>query len=80
MKVSMDFGIWFWLIVIVGIVVLVLMSGLLMGFLTFLIKVGVAISQARKPPHVDAGDYRLDQGRDVRFEDDDRRPTPDHRR
>ncbi len=80
MKVSMDFGIWFWLIVIVGIFVLVLVSGLLMGFLTFLIKIGVAISQARKPPHVDAGDYRLDQGRDVRFEDDERRPTTDHRR
>ena len=39
-----------------------------MALFTFLFKVGVAINEARKPPHLDAGDYRLDQGREVRPE------------
>jgi hypothetical protein len=31
----------------------------------FLIHVGVIVDYARKPPHVDSGDYRIEQGREV---------------
>ena len=30
-----------------------------------LVQLGVIVRAAQQPPHVDAGDYRLDQGRDV---------------
>ena len=30
-----------------------------------LVQLGVIVRAAQRPPHVDAGDYRLDQGRDV---------------
>jgi hypothetical protein len=39
-----------------------------------LIQLGVIVREARRPPHIDAGDYRLDQGRDVG--DDQRRSKP----
>jgi hypothetical protein len=65
----MDISIPFWLIVIVGIVVLLFLGSLLTGFFWFLFQAGVAINESRKPPHTDAGDYRLDQGHEVRFED-----------
>ncbi|GIV96740.1 MAG: hypothetical protein KatS3mg057_1397 [Herpetosiphonaceae bacterium] len=35
-----------------------------------LIKLGVIIKKAGEPPHRDMGDYRLDQGREVRSERD----------
>lgn len=35
------------------------------GLFWFLVQAGIIISYARKPPHVDAGDYRLEQGREV---------------
>jgi hypothetical protein len=31
----------------------------------------VIVREARKPPHLDSGDYRLDQGREVRAEERD---------
>ena len=34
----------------------------------FFFKVGVAVHEARKPPHLDSGNYRLDQGREIRPE------------
>ncbi len=30
-----------------------------------LLRVGVIADYARKPPHVDSGDYRIEQGREV---------------
>jgi hypothetical protein len=42
------------------------------GLITFLIKIGVIVREAQRPPHVDAGDYRLDQGHEVRGEDQQR--------
>ena len=68
----MDISIPFWLIVIVGIVVLLFLGGLLTGFFWFLFQAGVAINESRRPPHIDAGDYRLEQGQEVRFEDRER--------
>ena len=62
-----------WALVLLGLclVGLVLMIGtLLFGFF---FKVGVAINESRRPPHYDAGDYRLDQGREVRPEQTQRR-------
>lgn len=40
------------------------------ALITFLIKAGVIVRAARQPPHMDAGDYRLNQGREVRSEDE----------
>lgn len=42
------------------------------GLITFLIKVGVIVRAAQQPPHIDTGNYRLNQGRDVRGEDEQR--------
>ncbi len=38
----------------------------------FLFKLGVIWGQSRKAPYSDAGDYRLEQGREVRSEQVDR--------
>jgi hypothetical protein len=64
----MDLDIPTWLIVIAALGVLALLGSILLGVGIFLFKVGVAINEARKPPHLDTGDYRLDQGREARFE------------
>jgi hypothetical protein len=39
------------------------------GFL-LLVKLGVIVREASRPPLQDYGDYRIDQGREVRPEDD----------
>lgn len=41
------------------------------GFSLFmlLVKLGVIVREARRPPHIDTGDYRLSQGRDVGRDD-----------
>jgi hypothetical protein len=39
------------------------------GFL-LLVKLGVIVREVQRPPHEDAGDYRIDQGREVRPEED----------
>ena len=39
------------------------------GFLV-LVKLGVIVREAARPAYQDSGDYRIDQGRDVRPEDD----------
>ena len=39
------------------------------GFLV-LVKLGVIVREATKPAYQDSGDYRMDQGREVRPEDD----------
>jgi hypothetical protein len=48
---------------------LVLVALLGTGLIMLLIKVGVIVRAAQRPPHLDAGDYRLEQGREVRSED-----------
>lgn len=58
------------LLALCGIVLLVILGSAL---ITFLMKVGVIVQHAQRPPHVDAGDYRLDQGREVRPEDEQER-------
>jgi hypothetical protein len=51
-------------------IALLLCGVVLLGFLGFglfilLVKIGVIVREAQRPPHTDAGDYRLSQGRDV---------------
>ena len=43
------------------------------ALLVFLVKLGVRVTYSGTPPHIDAGDYRLDQGHEVRPELRDRR-------
>jgi hypothetical protein len=44
----------------------VILLGLLgFGLFILLVKIGVIVREAQRPPHIDAGDYRLSQGRDV---------------
>ena len=64
-----------WVIVAVGLCLIVLVVSVGMSLFVLLFKVGVAIRESRRPPHLDAGDYRLDQGRDVRSEGVVRRET-----
>ncbi len=57
-----------WALVLLGlclVVLVVAIGGMLFGFF---FKLGVAINESRRPPYYDAGDYRLDQGREVRPE------------
>ncbi len=62
---------WVWVLVALCAVVLVVI--LAWGTFWFLVQVGVVINEARKPPHIDAGDYRIEQGREVRPEEGARR-------
>lgn len=57
------------LLVLCGLVLLAVFG---VGLITLLIKIGVIVREAQRPPYVDAGDYRLDQGRDAGA--DERRP------
>ena len=57
-----------WGLVLLGLCLVGLLASFGMALFTFFFKVGVAINEARKPPHIDQGDYRLDQGREVRPE------------
>jgi len=45
------------------------------GFVVAL-KMGVIVHQATKPTHLDTGNYTLDQGREVRPEEEDRARLP----
>jgi hypothetical protein len=40
------------------------------GAFLVLVKLGVIVREASRPTYQDSGDYRIDQGRDVRPEDD----------
>ena len=64
----MDLGWVFWLIVAGGVLVLLFASNVLLWLVALAIKLAVAIKASRRPPHVDVGNYRLDQGREVREE------------
>ncbi len=57
-----------WVIALLVLFVVGLIVSAGVAVFVFLFHVGVAINESRKPPHIDAGDYRLDQGRDVRPE------------
>lgn len=58
-------------ILVIGLVLcgLVLLATLGLGLITLLIKLGVIVREAQKPQYLDAGDYRIDQGREVTAED-----------
>jgi hypothetical protein len=58
-------------LLLIGLVLcgLVLLATLTVGLITLLIKFGVIVRESRKPQHLDAGEYRLDQGREVVSED-----------
>ncbi len=61
---------WVWIVLglcLAGLIVLAATA-----LFTFLVKVGVVISEARKSPYSDAGDYRIEQGREVRPEQEGR--------
>ena len=57
-----------WAFVLVALCLVGLIASAGMAVFAFFFQAGVAINEARKPPHLDAGDYRLDQGREVRPE------------
>ena len=57
-----------WILASLALCLLGLFAMALIAFITFLVKVGVVIHEARKPPHIDAGDYHIDQGHEVRPE------------
>ena len=40
------------------------------GAFLVLVKLGVIVREASRPAYQDSGDYRIDQGREVRPEDD----------
>lgn len=58
-------------ILIIGLVLcgIILLASLSLGLITLLIKLGVIVREAQKPQYLDAGDYRMDQGREVVTED-----------
>lgn len=58
-----------------GLCVLVLIAMAGMSLFMLIFKAGVIIHEAQKPAHLDAGDYRLDQGREVRAEGTVRQKT-----
>lgn len=66
MSIELSFA----LIVVLALCAVVLLAVVGVGLFTFLVKIGVIIKQAQRPPHIDKGNYRLDQGREVRAEDD----------
>ena len=39
------------------------------GLIIFLLKIGVLVQKASEPPHIDHGHYSMDQGREVKAED-----------
>lgn len=49
-------------VLLCGLVLLIVFG---FGLFTLLIKLGVIVREAQRPPHIDSGDYRLSQGRDV---------------
>lgn len=53
-------------LILCGVVLLAVLS---FGLIGLLIKLGVIVREAQRPPHFDSGDYRLDQGREVVSED-----------
>lgn len=57
-----------WAIVLAGLCVVALLALIGSAIFAFIFKAAVVIGEARKPPHLDAGDYRLSQGREIRTE------------
>lgn len=57
-----------WVIVLAGLCVVALLVLIGSAIFAFLFKAAVVIGESRKPPHHDAGDYRLSQGREIRPE------------
>jgi len=49
-------------LILCGVVLLLVLGA---GMIGLLIKLGVIVREARRPPHLDSGDYRLDQGREA---------------
>ncbi|MCA0353894.1 MAG: hypothetical protein LCH85_18010 [Chloroflexi bacterium] len=39
------------------------------GLILLLLKLGVIVQKAGEPPHIDHGNYSMDQGREVKAED-----------
>lgn len=48
---------------------LILFAVLGYGLFILLIQLGVIVREAQRPPHVDTGDYRLEQGREAGVDD-----------
>jgi hypothetical protein len=69
----------FWLLVLLAILLGGLMISATIGLLSLLIKFVVVLREARRPPHHDMGDYRLNQGREVRGEQHRTGPAGDER-
>ena len=54
------------LIIVCGLAILAVLG---VGVFFVLLKLGVIVHEASRPVYQDAGDYRLDQGREVRGEE-----------
>ena len=62
-----------WALVLLGLCLLGIVLAIGTLLFGFFFKVGVAVNESRRPPYYDARDYRLDQGREVRPEQTQRR-------
>jgi hypothetical protein len=58
----------FWVVVGLALCAIVLIASVGVSIFMFVLKAGVIVQEAQKPAHMDSGDYRLDQGREVRGE------------
>ena len=67
--------VWAWVMIGLCLATLLVFAGT--SLITFLVKLGVIVGEARRPPHIDAGDYRLAQGHEVRPEQEQRSQAGD---
>ena len=52
-------------ILLVALCALVLLATFGWWIFWLLVQLGMIVRESQRPPHIDAGDYRLDQGHDV---------------
>ena len=69
------FSLPFAVVVLCALVVLALLGA---GSFLVLLKLGVIVREASRPAYQDRGSYTLDQGREVRPEDEQQRETSRH--
>ncbi len=54
------------LVLLIGCFAILALSGLII----FVLKVGVVIQKAGEPPHQDMGTYKIEQGREIKGDED----------
>jgi hypothetical protein len=65
----------FGILLMIGLCVVVLIAAGGISLFMLIFKAGVIVHEAQKPAHLDAGDYRLEQGHEVRAEGQVQRRT-----